>query len=196
MFIAGFSDTFGRRPAYAVCFTIYLLTNLGLALQKNSYPALLILRCLQSAGSSGTVALANGVVGDLTTSSERGTYVAFASLGSILGPTLAPIIGGLLSECLDWHWIFWFLVILTGAFCVPFLLFMPETCRRVVRDGSVPPPSMLNWSLTDVIRHRKRARAAGLVADAEGTQALRERAGSSSRIRCRPSSSSRTRRRP
>ncbi|KAL2008420.1 hypothetical protein VTN00DRAFT_6614 [Thermoascus crustaceus] len=172
MLIAGFSDTAGRRPAYAICFTVYLLTNLGLALQ-NSYPALLVLRCLQSAGSSGTVALANGVVGDLITSSESGTYVAFASLGSILGPTLSPIIGGLLSEYLDWHWIFWFLVILTGAFCVPFFLFMPETCRRVVHDGSVPPPSLLNWSLTDVIRHGNRARA-GLVVDAGRIQALRE----------------------
>jgi len=171
MLIAGFSDTAGRRPAYAICFSIYFATNLGLALQ-NSYPALMVLRCLQSAGSSGTVALANGVVGDLITSSERGTYVAFASLGSILGPTLSPIVGGLLSEYLDWHWIFWFLVILTGAFCVPFFLFMPETCRKVVNDGSITPP-LLNWSLSDMIRHRNRIRA-GLTVDTERIQALRE----------------------
>ena len=70
MLIAGFSDTAGRRPAYIICFTIYLAANLGLGLQK-SYPALLVLRCVQSAGSSGTVALANGLVGDMVSSAEN-----------------------------------------------------------------------------------------------------------------------------
>ena len=63
MMIAGFSDKAGRRPAYFICFTIYIIANLALALQDN-YVALLILRMLQAAGSSGTVSLANGMVGD------------------------------------------------------------------------------------------------------------------------------------
>ncbi|KAJ5587857.1 uncharacterized protein N7459_003622 [Penicillium hispanicum] len=154
MLIAGFSDTAGRRPAYIICFTIYLAANLGLGLQ-NSYAALLVLRCLQSAGSSGTVALANGLVGDMITSSERGSYIAFASLGSMLGPSLSPVIGGLISQYLDWHWLFWFLLILSGVFFLSILLFLPETCRKVVGDGSIPPPP-INISLTDYIRHRRR----------------------------------------
>lgn len=103
MMIAGFSDKAGRRLAYFICFIIYIIANLALALQNN-YIALLILRMLQSAGSSGTVALAYGVVGDLVTSSERGQYVAFASLGSILGPTLSPVLGGIISQYAGWHW--------------------------------------------------------------------------------------------
>ena len=103
MMIAGFSDKAGRRPAYFICFIIYIAANLGLALQNN-YVALLVLRMVQSAGSSGTVALAQGLVGDLIVSSDRGKYVAFASLGIILGPTLSPILGGLLSQYLGWHW--------------------------------------------------------------------------------------------
>ncbi|OQD81897.1 hypothetical protein PENANT_c024G03494 [Penicillium antarcticum] len=162
MLIAGFSDTAGRRPAYIICFTVYLAANLGLALQ-NSYAALLVLRCLQSAGSSGTVAMANGLVGDMITSSERGSYIAFASIGSMLGPSLSPIIGGLLSQYTDWHWIFWFLLIFGGVFFLLFGLFLPETCRKVVGDGSIPPPP-LNNSLSDVIRHRKR-KENGLVPD-------------------------------
>lgn len=67
MLIAGFSDKVGRRPAYIICFTIYIAANIGLSLQ-NSYAALMVLRCIQSAGSSGTVALSNGLVGDMITS--------------------------------------------------------------------------------------------------------------------------------
>lgn len=154
MLIAGFADSAGRRPAYIICFTIYIAANIGLSLQ-NSYAALLVLRCLQSGGSSGTVALANGLVGDTVTSAERGSYIAFASLGSMLGPSLSPIIGGLISQYLNWHWIFWFLLIFSGVFFTILLLFLPETGRKVVGDGSIPPPP-LNNSLTDIIRHRRR----------------------------------------
>jgi MFS family permease len=50
-FIGSISDKNGRRPAYLICFIIYLGANIGLALQ-DSYPALVVLRCLQSSGSS------------------------------------------------------------------------------------------------------------------------------------------------
>ncbi|KAJ5421979.1 Major facilitator superfamily domain general substrate transporter [Penicillium cf. griseofulvum] len=171
MLIAGFSDTAGRRPAYIICFTIYLAANLGLGLQ-NSYAALLVLRCLQSAGSSGTVALANGLVGDMITSAERGSYIAFASIGSMLGPSLSPIIGGLLSQYTNWHWIFWFLLIFGGVFFIILGLFLPETCRKVVGDGSIPPPP-LNNSLADIIRHRTRKRK-GLVPDPDKEAEVRK----------------------
>jgi multidrug resistance protein len=164
MMIAGFSDTAGRRPAYILCFTIYMISNLALGLQNN-YVALLVLRLTQSAGSSGTVALASGLVGDLITSSERGQYIAFSSLGSVLGPTLSPVIGGLLSQYLDWHWIFWFLLILSGAFFVPFFLFLPETSRKLVGDGSIPPP-WTSWNLADALRHKNRAKR-GISVDKE-----------------------------
>lgn len=45
-------DMFGRRPIYLVVLTIYVLANLGLALQ-GSFTLLLLLRMLQSAGVSG-----------------------------------------------------------------------------------------------------------------------------------------------
>ncbi|ESZ95130.1 hypothetical protein SBOR_4497 [Sclerotinia borealis F-4128] len=171
MMIAGLSDKAGRRPAYMICFVIYLFTTLGLGLQ-NSYPALMALRCLQSAGSSGTVALANGLVGDIITSSERGTYVAWASLGSILGHMVAPIIGGVLGQYAGWHWIFWFLLIFSCVVFIPLILFLPETCRNLVDDGSIPPP-FLCINISDYIRHANR-RKRGIPVDAEKLTALRK----------------------
>lgn len=152
--IAGFSDNAGRRPAYIVCFGLYVSANLGLALQY-SYPALMVLRCLQSAGSSGTVALCQGVVSDVATSAERGTYVAYSSVSTILGPTLSPVIGGLLSQYLGWKAIFWFLVIFAVPVFLLLLIFFPETARTVVGNGSIPPRG-LNRSLIDYVRENKR----------------------------------------
>ncbi|KAF2704754.1 MFS general substrate transporter [Pleomassaria siparia CBS 279.74] len=136
-----FGDTTGRRPAYLLTFTIYLAANIGLATQR-SYAALLVLRCLQSAGSSGTIALGYGVISDIATPAERGKYLGPVAAGIMLAPTLGPTIGGLLAQYLGWRYIFWFLTIISGGYLFVYALFMPETSREIVGDGSIPPS---NW---------------------------------------------------
>ena len=131
-----------------------------------------MLRCIQSAGSSGTIALANGVAADVVTSAERGSFVAFASLGSLLGPMIGPIIGGLISQYLGWHWIFWFLAILAGVFFIPLLLFFPETNHNVVGDGSYRPPLHCQ-SLTGLMIARSLKRK-NIVLNHEKQKRLRE----------------------
>ena len=66
------ADRIGRRPISIVALTIYLGANVGLALQ-NEYVALVVLRCLQSAGASSTVAIAYGIISDVSTPAEQGT---------------------------------------------------------------------------------------------------------------------------
>ena len=139
MFIGDFADKAGRRPAYLVCFIIYMGANVGLALQNN-YAALFVLRCMQSAGSSTTIALSSGVVSDISTAVQRGSFMGFVTAGSLLGPSIGPVIGGLLAQYLGWRAIFWFLVIFAGAFLVLFILFFPETGRKIVGNGSIPAP--------------------------------------------------------
>ncbi|MCJ1315171.1 hypothetical protein MMC15_000487 [Xylographa vitiligo] len=151
--VGGISDRYGRRPAYLICFTVFIGANIGLALQTN-YVALLVLRCLQSCGSSGTVALSNGVVSDIATRAERGKYIGYAALGSSLGPALGPIIGGLLAHFLGWRSIFWFLVIYAAFMLTVFVIFIPETCRNIVGNGSVPAQRW-NMSLVTYFRLRK-----------------------------------------
>lgn len=136
--MGSFADQAGRRPAYILCFLIYISGNIALALQ-HSLPALLVLRGLQSCGSSGTVALASAVAADVTTSAERGTYMGITSLGNIIAPSLGPILGGILSEYLGWRAIFWFLALSSGVFFVVWVVFFPETCRAIVGNGSVLP---------------------------------------------------------
>lgn len=50
--VGDMADQTGRRPVSLIAFSLYFVANLGLALQ-HSYPALVVLRCLQSAGASG-----------------------------------------------------------------------------------------------------------------------------------------------
>ncbi|KAJ6785064.1 hypothetical protein PWT90_05247 [Aphanocladium album] len=156
MFFGALADAGGRRPAYIACFVIYLAANIGLALAPN-YAAVLALRCLQSAGSSSTVALCTAVVADVVTSAERGQYVGFTILPAVLAPSLGPVLGGVLSQYLGWRSIFWFLAISGGVALVLIAAFFPETCRRIVGDGSIMPPPAYR-SLAQMIRWRKKAR--------------------------------------
>lgn len=116
---------------------MFIAANIGLALQ-NSYVALLILRCLQSCGSSGTVALSSAVVSDLATRQQRGSYIGLAALGSSMGPAIGPLIGGILNHFLGWRSIFWFVTIYGGVMLLVYLLLIPETCRNIVGNGSLP----------------------------------------------------------
>ncbi|KAF2002539.1 MFS general substrate transporter [Amniculicola lignicola CBS 123094] len=160
-FIGAFSDAEGRRPAYLLCFVIYIAANIGLALQDN-YAALMVLRCVQSSGSSGTVALAGAVVADWGSPSERGGWMGYVNAGGLLGPTIGPIIGGALSQYLGWRAIFWFLTIFAGVYLIPIVLIFPETCRAVVGNGS-HRPARWNSCLLDPLIKRRVARNPSIV---------------------------------
>lgn len=158
-FIAAVAENHGRRPAYGLALAVYAVANLALALQSD-YAALVVLRCLQSVGSSAAVALGSAVVADLVTRAERGSYMGWTSLGISLGPALGPTIGGLLDGYLGWRAIFWFLLVLAGVMLAVVCCFLPETCRAVVGNGSVRPP-WWNLNLMQWLRARREAVAPG-----------------------------------
>ena len=165
------ADIAGRRPAYILAFVISLGANIGLALQNN-YATLFILRCLQSTGCSGAIALGFGVVADISTSSERGNYMGMVGAGTMMGPAFSPLIGGLLAQFLGWRSIFWFLVIIVGCFLVPYILTVPETSRNVVGNGSVPPQDW-NMTLFEWLRFRKEEKSGNALSRTETAEARR-----------------------
>lgn len=162
MFIGGFADTAGRRPAYVICFVLYIAANIGVALCQN-YAELLVLRSLQSAGSASTVALCQAVVADTITSAERGQYIGITVLPIVLAPSLGPVLGGILAQYLGWRSIFWFLTIIAVITLVAMLLFFPETCRKLVGDGSIRPHPVYRtlWQMIKDNRTKHKAKKTG-----------------------------------
>ncbi|KAJ2982913.1 hypothetical protein NUW58_g6342 [Xylaria curta] len=143
------ADNVGRRPVYITALFIYFAANIGLAVQNN-YAALLVLRSVQSAGIAGTISLGYGIISDIATPSERGSYVGLFNLGPNVAPPLGPVIGGVIAAKLGWRWIFWFLAIFAGACLLMILLTLPETARNIVGNGSVPATGM-NRTLLSVL---------------------------------------------
>ncbi|KAF9454087.1 MFS general substrate transporter [Macrolepiota fuliginosa MF-IS2] len=126
------SDNIGRRPITAACLIVLSLSCVGLALVPTSaYWLLMVLRCLQAAGSASTIAIGAGVISDISTPAERAGFFGFFLLGPMVGPSLAPVVGGALTQGLGWRSIFWFLCIASSACLVIIIIIMPETLLAV-----------------------------------------------------------------
>ncbi|KAG8168055.1 hypothetical protein KVR01_003744 [Diaporthe batatas] len=172
MFIGGFADTAGRRPAFILCFVIYILANEGVAVSVN-YTQLLVLRCFQSAGIAATIALSQAVIADTVTSAERGNYIGLTVLPVVLAPSLGPVLGGVLSQYLGWRSIFWFLTIFAAVTLVLIIFFFPETCRKLVGDGSIRPHPAYR-TLLQVISDRRKKRQAERTGDHEALRRIKK----------------------
>ncbi|ESK88355.1 major facilitator superfamily [Moniliophthora roreri MCA 2997] len=161
MLFGTLADNVGRRLIYATCLLILCLSCVGLALvPTNAYWLLLLLRCIQSAGSASTIALGAGVIGDIADASERGGFYGIFQSGPLLGPSIGPVIGGLLAGSLGWRSIFWFLCISSGVAFILIILFLPETLRAIVGDGSIQPPIYLRPVIPILGRRKKQATGA------------------------------------
>ncbi|KAJ6573483.1 MFS general substrate transporter [Mycena vulgaris] len=134
--------------------TLSDLSCVGLALTPtHDYWLLLFLRCFQAAGSASTIAIGAGVIGDISTRAERGGFFGVYSIGPMFGPAIGPVLGGVLADKLGWRSIFWFLCIASAICMVVMILFLPETLRTVVGNGSIPPPAIY-YAVVPIIGRR------------------------------------------
>jgi multidrug resistance protein len=116
-FCGDLADNLGRRPVYLLTFSIYACANLALALHQN-YAAFMVLRDLQSFGCSATVAIGYGVIAYVATPATRNSRLVPGMVAANLGPSIGPLIGGVLVARAGWRWAFWLLVIVGAAFFV------------------------------------------------------------------------------
>ncbi|GAA5994443.1 hypothetical protein JCM5350_007036 [Sporobolomyces pararoseus] len=154
---ASFCDVLGRRPIYLVNFLIYMGACAGLA-NTHSYGELLGFRILQAVGSASVIAIGSGTIGDVAPPSERGKAMSLFGLGAMMGTCVGPIIGGGLSDAGGWQSLFWFLFALAGVILIAIVLFLPETLRSMVGNGSIPARG-INVSLLSIWQQHRRSRS-------------------------------------
>jgi EmrB/QacA subfamily drug resistance transporter len=99
------SDLFGRRPIVIFAVSLFVISSALAGLSQEMWQFILF-RGLQGLGGGAVFPIALAVVADLYTPAERGKYLglfgAMFGLSSLLGPGL----GGLITDTVGWHWIF------------------------------------------------------------------------------------------
>jgi EmrB/QacA subfamily drug resistance transporter len=118
------TDLYGRKYFYIGGIVIFILGSIACGL-SNSMTQIIIFRGIQGLGAGVMMANAFTIIGDLFPPAVRGKYQGFMSgvfgLSSILGPSL----GGIITDNLSWHWVFFVNVPLGIIVITLFTIFFP-----------------------------------------------------------------------
>ena len=99
------SDRFGRRPVILVGFFIFIAGSVFCTIAPN-ISLLIVARIIQSAGAAAGMVLARAIVRDLYDREEAASVIAYLTMAMVVAPMLAPTLGALLIDSLDWRAIF------------------------------------------------------------------------------------------
>ena len=109
LFHGALSDSFGRRPVILSGLAMFTVASLGCALAQN-VGQLIFFRALQGLSTGAGIVVSRAVIRDMFPPSEAQRVMSQVTIYFGVAPAVAPIIGGVIAEYLDWHSIFWFLV--------------------------------------------------------------------------------------
>lgn len=103
---AALGDRYGRRRMFAVGLAVFTLASAGCALAPG-VGWLLAARTVQGFGAAAVMPLSLTILTGAFPAHRRGAIVGiWGGLGG-LAVAGGPLIGGTVTEGLDWHWIFW-----------------------------------------------------------------------------------------
>ena len=100
-----FGDLFGRKRVFQVSAAIFVVASLMCAV-AGSMSWLVAWRAVQGVGAGGLMVTATALIADIVPLRERGKYQG--ALGAVFGVTtvIGPLLGGLFTDHLSWHWCF------------------------------------------------------------------------------------------
>lgn len=107
------TDLMGRITILRFTATLYLIFTVACAL-SSSLPMLIVFRFIAGCFGGAPMAIGGGIVSDLYPPGSRSRPMAWYSVGTMMGPTLGPILGGLVTGGLNWRWVFWIAAILVS----------------------------------------------------------------------------------
>ncbi|KAI4733780.1 MFS general substrate transporter [Aureobasidium sp. EXF-12298] len=131
LIVGPLSEELGRNPVYLVPSFLYLCFLLGDALSPN-FGAQIAFRFLSGLASSSTLSIYGGSLADLYTTEERNKVWPVFALSPLLSPILSPVAGGWIDGHISWRWVYWIGLIMSGAFFLVALFFLPETSSPMI----------------------------------------------------------------
>ena len=99
------SDLFGRRPIIIFAVSLFLIGSVLCGLSQEMWQ-LILFRGIQGLGGGAIFPVSLAVVADLYTPAERGKYLGLFGAVFGLSSLVGPAIGGIITDTVGWHWIF------------------------------------------------------------------------------------------
>ncbi|MFD1579834.1 Bcr/CflA family efflux MFS transporter [Ramlibacter ginsenosidimutans] len=137
LFYGPLSDALGRRPMLIVGLSLYAVGSVAAGVAPG-LRTLLAARLVQALGGCAGLALGRAIVRDTTHADSAVRQLALLNLMILIGPGLAPMVGGALSASFGWRSIFLLLAV-GGAITLWFTWrLLPETWAPSGRLGVKP----------------------------------------------------------
>ncbi len=126
----------GRKQYYVAAIAGFTITS-ALCGLSTSLPELVFFRILQGLCGGGLISTGQAILRDTFPLRELGKSQALVSLGAIVGPSVGPTLGGVLTDALSWNWIFYINIVpgIVAAILIATTLRNPVYPRRAGFDG-------------------------------------------------------------
>jgi EmrB/QacA subfamily drug resistance transporter len=99
------ADRYGRRPIYMLCVSVFAVGSV-LAIAAPTFAVFLIARAVQAAGAGGIFPVATAAIADRVPVERRGAALGLVAATWGLAAVIGPVVGGLITHFVSWHWVF------------------------------------------------------------------------------------------
>ncbi|MCJ1321674.1 hypothetical protein MMC15_007019 [Xylographa vitiligo] len=131
MVLAPLAEIYGRRRVWLISSVWYIVWNTVCGFSRSN--GLMIAgRFFAGLGASVEFAVARPILADCWRPSERGQAFALNSFIPLLGPAIGPIIGGIITQNVGWHWLFWTVSLFDLCVIILGLVVLHESYRPII----------------------------------------------------------------
>ena len=123
---AALGDRLGRRRVFITGVALFTLASAACALAP-SVSVLIAARAVQGLGGAAVLPLSLTILTAAYPAERRGAIIGIYGGLAGLAVAIGPLVGGAVTEGLDWHWIFWVNVPIGVAVSLLALRLLPET---------------------------------------------------------------------
>ncbi|MGZ6568443.1 MAG: DHA2 family efflux MFS transporter permease subunit [Solirubrobacteraceae bacterium] len=129
---AALGDRFGRRRVFTIGLALFTVASVACALAPN-LSELIAARTVQGLGGAVVLPLSLTILTAAFPIERRGMIVGIYGGLAGLAVAMGPIVGGAITQGIDWHWIFWINVPIGVVAVVLGLRLLPESYRAPER---------------------------------------------------------------
>ena len=97
---------FGERKVMLLAVIGFVIAS-AFCGQASSLEEMVVFRIIQGAFGASVIPLAQSTLVQIYPSEQKGKAMAIFSIGILLGPILGPVVGGVITDNIDWRWIFY-----------------------------------------------------------------------------------------
>jgi EmrB/QacA subfamily drug resistance transporter len=156
---AALGDRLGRRRIFVCGVSLFTLASAACALAPSA-PLLIAARAVQGLGGAAVLPLSLTILTTAFPAERRGMIVGI--YGGLAGLAVAagPLVGGAVTQGLDWHWVFWINVPLGVAAAPLALRLLPES-RGAPARLDVPGVALVSSGAVAIVWGLVRASVSG-----------------------------------